>query len=118
MPEFQDDGWHAHQGEALHLNSNYLNVAENLVDPAHVSFVHPTTLRNTAVGDEAASQQMDAMFKVAFAEDKAILEAIQEEENRPQNRDPVRLLIDKGSTVYRKRIQDLIEAESQMAQLH
>ena len=214
MPEFSDPRWHAHQGEALHLKSNYLNVAENLVDPAHVSFVHPTTLgnaasenvpvqvdtegdpivawrwirdsapigffknfgnfqgtvdrwhyyylhlpctavidfgssdaaarlaeedrdqgvrifalhfmtpvnaqytidrwmhlRNTAQGDDAVSAQMDAMFNIAFAEDKAILEAIQEEENRPQQRPPVRLLIDKASNVYRKRIDDLVAAE-------
>ena len=48
MPEFSDPRWHAHQGEALHLKSNYLNVSENLVEPAHVSFVHPTTLGNAA----------------------------------------------------------------------
>jgi len=39
MPQFDDPQWHAHQGEALHLKSHYMNVAENLVDPAHVSFV-------------------------------------------------------------------------------
>ena len=48
LPEFSDPGWHAHHGDALHLKANYLNVAENLVDPAHVSFVHPTTLGNAA----------------------------------------------------------------------
>lgn len=214
LPEFHDENWHAHQGEALHLKSHYLNVAENLVDPAHVSFVHPTTLgnaasenvpvhvstkgeqivawrwirnsepigffkqfgnfkgnvdrwhyyylhlpctavidfgsadsdanlqedergqgvqilalhfitpvtsdysidrwmhlRNTAVGDETASKQMDEMFKLAFSEDKAILEAIQVEENRPQKRRPIRIAIDKGPNVYRKRIRDLVEAE-------
>ena len=214
MPEFSDPNWHAHQGEALHLRAHYLNVAENLVDPAHVSFVHPTTLgnaasenvpvhvstsgnpivawrwirdsepigffkkfggftgnvdrwhyyylhlpctavidfgsadakaqlaederdkgvrifalhfmtpvtadhtidrwmhlRNTAVGDDAASAQMDAMFKTAFAEDKEILEAIHREEQRPQKRRPIRIAIDKGPNVYRKRIRDLLEAE-------
>lgn len=214
MPEFTDTGWHAHQGEALHLRSNYINVAENLVDPAHVSFVHPTTLgnaasenipvhvdtkdnpivawrwirnappigffqefgsfkgnvdrwhyyylhlpctavidfgssdadaalpederdkgvrifalhfltpvtsdytidrwmhlRNTAVGDETASARMDAMFKVAFDEDKQILEAVQQEENRPKKRRPIRIAIDKAPNVYRKRIRDLVEAE-------
>ena len=214
MPEFTDPNWHAHQGDALHLQSNYLNVAENLVDPAHVSFVHPTTLgnaasenvpvhvstqndvilawrwirdgapigffqkfggfkgnvdrwhyytlhlpctavidfgsadttlnlpederdrgvrifalhfmtpvtetytidrwmhlRNTAIDDAAASKQMDAMFRIAFAEDKVILEAVQAEENRPQKRKPIRIAIDKGPLVYRKRIRDLIEAE-------
>ncbi len=214
MPEFSDPDWHAHQGEALHLEAHYLNVAENLVDPAHVSFVHPTTLgnassenvpvdvntngeiivawrwirdappvgffeefggfsgnvdrwhyyylhmpctavidfgsantslalaeddrnqgvrifalhfitpigpdysidrwmhlRNTAVGDDKVSEKMDAMFKVAFNEDKEILEAIQLEEKRPQRRRPIRIAIDKGPTVYRKRIRELVEAE-------
>jgi len=214
MPQFYDPAWDAHQGDALHLKSNYLNVAENLVDPAHVSFVHPTTLgnaasedipvhaevdgeaivawrwirdaepigffknfgnftghvdrwhyynlhlpsiavidfgsaavedklkederdkgvrlfaihlltpvtseytidrwmhlRNTAINDEAVSQSLDELFKTAFAEDVAILEAVQEEENRPQTRRPVRIAIDKGPLVYRKRINDLIEQE-------
>ncbi len=211
LPQFHSDQWHAHQGDALHLKANYLNVAENLVDPAHVSFVHPTTLgnsasenvpvhvdtegevlvawrwirdappvgffqkfggfegnvdrwhyyylhlpctavidfgsadtsrqlpeelrdegvrifalhfltpvnehytidrwmhlRNAAVGDEAASEQMDAMFRVAFNEDKEILEAIDEQEQLAQNRKPIRLAIDKGPTVYRKRISAMI----------
>ncbi len=215
MPEFSDSSWHAHQGDALHLKANYQNVAENLVDPAHVSFVHPTTLgnaasenvpvhvdtngevlvawrwirdsepvgffkkfggftgnvdrwhyyylylpsiavidfgsasaalnlpedqrssgvrifalhfltpvnahytidrwmhiRNAAVGDEAASAQMDAMFRIAFDEDKAILEAIEAQERLPQKRKPIRLAIDKGPMVYRKRIRDLVEAEN------
>ena len=215
MPEFSDPDWHAHHGGHLHIRAHYLNVAENLVDPAHVSFVHPTTLgnaasenvpvhvstsgdvirawrwirdaepigffqkfggfdghvdrwhyydlhlpstavidfgsidsalncpederdrgvrifaihfvtpvnedhtidhwmhlRNTAQGDEAASGQMDAMFQTAFDEDKAILEAIHEEEQRPQARRPIRIAIDKGPNVYRKRIRDLIAAEA------
>lgn len=214
MPEFSDPAWHLHHGEALHIRAHYLNVAENLVDPAHVSFVHPTTLgnaasedvpvhvstggdvitawrwirnappigffqkfggfegnvdrwhyyylhlpstavidfgsvdtgrnlpeeargegvrifalhfvtpvdenhtidywmhlRNTALGDDAASAQMDAMFKVAFDEDKEVLEAIHVSEQRPQKRRPIRIAIDKGPTVYRKRIRDLVDAE-------
>lgn len=214
IPELGDPAWHAHHGGQLHIRANYLNVAENLVDPAHVSFVHPTTLgnaasenvpvhvktsdeaivawrwirdaepigffkkfggfngnvdrwhyyylhmpstavidfgsadaalqlpeedrnkgvrifalhfvtpvtegytidhwmhlRNTAVGDDEASEQMDAMFRIAFAEDKEILEAVHEEEQRPQKRKPIRIAIDKGPNVYRKRIRDAIEAE-------
>lgn len=68
-------------------------------------------LRNAAVGDKEASKQMDAMFKIAFNEDKVILEAIQEEERRPQKRRPIRIAIDKGPNVYRKRICELVEAE-------
>lgn len=215
MPEFSDPNWHVHHRDGLHLKANYLNVAENLVDPAHVSLVHPTTLgsaasenvpvhvstagesivawrwikdskpvgffqnfgdftgnvdrwhyyylhlpstavidfgsadvaanlaederdkgvrifalhfvtpvtqdytidywmhlRNTAVGDEAASAKMDAMFRVVFSEDKDVLEAIHIEEQRPQKRKPIRIAIDKGPNVYRKRIRDLVELEA------
>lgn len=219
LPQLSNPDWHAHQGDQLHLAAHYLNVAENLVDPAHVSFVHPTTLgsaasenvpvhvdasadpivawrwirdappvgffqkfggsgggmsgnvdrwhyyylhfpciavidfgsaaveaklaederdrgvrifalhfltpvgpdhtidrwmhvRNTAVGDDAASASMDAMFRVAFAEDKAILEAVQAQEALPQKRKPIRLAIDKGPMVYRRRIREQLEREA------
>ena len=68
-------------------------------------------LRNAAVGDEQASEQMDAMFRIAFDEDKQILEAIDESERRPQTRKPIRLAIDKGPTVYRRRMQEQIDRE-------
>jgi hypothetical protein len=55
---------------------------------------------------------MDAMFKVAFDEDKAILEAVHDNELRPQRRKPIRIAIDKAPNVYRKRIRDLIAAEA------
>ena len=54
---------------------------------------------------------MDEMFKTAFAEDKDILAAIQLEENRPARRRPIRIAIDKGPLVYRKRISELMEKE-------
>ena len=41
-----------------------------------------------------------------------ILEGIHEEEQRPQTRRPVRIAIDKGPTVYRKRIREMIDAET------
>ncbi len=215
MPEFKSEKWHMHHGGQLHLNCHYLNVVENLVDPAHVSFVHPTTLgnsssedvpvhvstsgdvirawrwirdsppvgffkefgdfsgyvdrwhyydlhlpstavidfgsiateencaeeerdkgvrvfalhfvtpvnesytidhwmhlRNSAQGERSASAQIDGLLEKAFQEDKAILEAVHKAEQRPQKRKPVRIAIDKGPNVYRKRIRDMIEAES------
>ncbi|MEL6317115.1 MAG: aromatic ring-hydroxylating dioxygenase subunit alpha [Pseudomonadota bacterium] len=48
LPEFDDPAWAAHHGDALDIRANYMAVAENLCDPAHVSFVHPTTLGNAA----------------------------------------------------------------------
>ena len=210
LPQFDNPAWKAHQGDALYFKSNYLNVAENLVDPAHVSFVHPTTLgnpesenvkvevdtsgdiitawrwirnappvgffqsfgnfsgnvdrwhyyylhipsiavidfgsassdlkikeeerhkgvrvfaihlltpvsetecidrwmhlRNIQTEDDEVGASMDAMFRIAFDEDKEILEAIQEEELSPSSRKPVRLAIDKAPNVYRLRIKKM-----------
>jgi len=44
LPQLGDPEWDTYQGDALYIESNYLNLAENLIDPAHVTFVHPTTL--------------------------------------------------------------------------
>lgn len=214
IPEMSDPAWHLHLGGHLHIKAHYLNVAENLVDPAHVSFVHPTTLGNSAsedvpvhvstegevirawrwirnappvgffkefggfsgdvdrwhyydlhlpstavidfgsvdsalncaeeqrdggvrifaihfvtpVNDEEtvdhwmhlrntapdndAGSKIDNLLETAFEEDKAILEAIHIEECRPQTRRPVRIAIDKGPSVYRKRIRERIESEA------
>jgi vanillate O-demethylase monooxygenase subunit len=73
---------------------------------------HWMHLRNSAVGEEEASSKMNGLFEIAFAEDKAILEAVHEAEQRPPGRKPIRIAIDKGPTVYRKRIRELIEAET------
>ena len=215
LPELSSPDYAPHQGNPLHYESNYLNVADNLCDPAHVSFVHPTTLgnpemedlpieseinddgvvitsrwtrdappvgifqalanfkgnvdrwqyyimtvpnvavidfgsadvsenityerraegvhiyaihfltpvdeyrtidrwmhvRNFALDDKAIGGSMNELFNVAFAEDKVILEAIQVEERRPSTRRPLRIAIDKGSNLYRRRIDELIKLE-------
>ena len=216
MDEFKNSSWQKHLGDALHIKAHYLNVAENLVDPAHVSFVHPTTLgsaasqdvpvevsttddpiaawrwirnappvgffqkfgsfsgnvdrwhyyylhlpstavidfgsaasdlqlkederhkgvrifaihfvtpvtrdytidhwmhmRNAAVGNDDASKQIDDLFRIAFEEDKEILEAIHKEEQRQQTRAPIRIAIDRAPLVYRKRIKELVNLGSQ-----
>jgi vanillate O-demethylase monooxygenase subunit len=48
LPQFGQAGWHAAEGDALRIETNYLNLADNLCDPAHVSFVHLSTLGNSA----------------------------------------------------------------------
>ena len=52
------------------------------------------------------------MFRVAFAEDKKILEAIQEQSDQQQINNPVHIAIDKGSIAYRRRIEELIKSET------
>jgi phenylpropionate dioxygenase-like ring-hydroxylating dioxygenase large terminal subunit len=48
LPQFGQSDWHAAEGDALRIGTNYLNLADNLCDPAHVSFVHLSTLGNSA----------------------------------------------------------------------
>jgi vanillate O-demethylase monooxygenase subunit len=48
LPQYQQPGWSAVEGDALIIKCDYLSLADNLCDPAHVSFVHPTTLGNAA----------------------------------------------------------------------
>ncbi len=217
MPQFEDEGWATHQGDHLHIGSHFLNVAENLCDPAHVSFVHPTTLgnaasedvpirverkgdvvitsrwirdappvgffqkfggfqghvdrwhyyelhppctsvidfgssselglsedergkglrifalhfltpidatntvdhwmhiRNAATDDPDAGERMNELFRVAFAEDKEILEAIQAEELKEPTRRPVKIAIDRGPNMYRRIVADMVARERQTA---
>ena len=51
VPEYEDPRWSAAQGDALAIGASYLNLADNLCDPSHVSFVHLTTLGSAASED-------------------------------------------------------------------
>jgi phenylpropionate dioxygenase-like ring-hydroxylating dioxygenase large terminal subunit len=48
LPQYGQANWHAAHGDALRIDTSYLNLADNLCDPAHVSFVHLSTLGNSA----------------------------------------------------------------------
>lgn len=48
LPQYHDPDWSVAEGDALCINANYLSLADNLCDPAHVSFVHLSTLGNAA----------------------------------------------------------------------
>ncbi|MCQ9616114.1 aromatic ring-hydroxylating dioxygenase subunit alpha [Paenalcaligenes niemegkensis] len=51
LEQYHDPSWTSVEGDALHIRANYLSLADNLCDPAHVSFVHQTTLGNAAGED-------------------------------------------------------------------
>ena len=51
LPQYHDAGWSVAEGDALEIEANYLSLADNLCDPAHVSFVHLSTLGNAASED-------------------------------------------------------------------
>ncbi|MGI9483239.1 MAG: hypothetical protein ACR2OR_12890, partial [Hyphomicrobiales bacterium] len=58
-----------------------------------------------------AGGKMDELFRVAFAEDKEILEAIELEEKKAKDHRPLRISIDKGSNLYRIAMEKMIAAE-------
>ena len=68
-------------------------------------------LRNIQIDNEEVSRKMDEMFRLAFDEDKAILESIQQEETSSPNQQTISLAIDKAPNVYRLRIKRMIENE-------
>jgi len=68
-------------------------------------------LRNTEIDNEEVSRKMDEMFRLAFDEDKVVLEAIQNDESRPFNQQTISLAIEKAPNVYRLRIRRMIENE-------
>lgn len=51
LPQYYDSSWSAVEGDALEIGCHYLNLADNLCDPAHVNFVHLTTLGSPAGED-------------------------------------------------------------------
>ncbi|MFA6265349.1 MAG: aromatic ring-hydroxylating dioxygenase subunit alpha [Pseudolabrys sp.] len=51
VPQYRDATWSAVEGDALAIDCHYLNLADNLCDPAHVSFVHLSTLGNASSED-------------------------------------------------------------------
>ena len=60
LAQFHDPDWGVGYGDALHVNAGYLALADNLCDPAHVSFVHTTTLGSPAgIGVPVHSETRD-----------------------------------------------------------
>ncbi|MEZ5824578.1 MAG: aromatic ring-hydroxylating dioxygenase subunit alpha [Geminicoccaceae bacterium] len=215
LPQYDDPQWEPVHGEALHVRANYLALAENLCDPAHVAFVHQSTLGNKAhedvpievaidgnrvtttrwtidaepiplfkkfglfdgnidrwqiyifdapstsvidfggaatgtgapqgkrddcvwmfachfltpvdhdrsvdhwlvvknykAGDPQENERLKDQLRMAFAEDKAILEAIQSEEERLPGTRPLRIAVDKGAVMMHRIVERLADAES------
>jgi len=59
LPQCGQPGWHAAHGDALRIDTNYLNLADNLCDPSHVSFVHLSTLGNAASEEVPVEHSFD-----------------------------------------------------------
>ena len=51
LPAYHDPNWGVAHGDALFVKSNYLLLCDNLCDPTHVNYVHPTTLGDPEIPD-------------------------------------------------------------------
>ena len=51
LPPYDAPGWTVNRGPYTYIRSNYQNITDNLLDPAHVSFVHLSTLGSAAMED-------------------------------------------------------------------
>jgi hypothetical protein len=61
--------------------------------------------------DEATTKSMVEQFRIAFNEDKVILEAIHRKEKELRERRPIRLAIDAAPLRMRRMVESMIEAE-------
>ena len=51
LPQYHDPSWGVAHGDGLYVKANYLLVCDNLCDPTHVNYVHPTTLGDPDIAD-------------------------------------------------------------------
>ena len=72
-------------------------------------------LRNFAQDNDAVSREITEQFVIAFAEDKAVLEAIEEAERRPLVTERVKLALDSGSVRLRRTVARLIAEDEARA---
>ena len=63
--------------------------------------------------DEATDEAMKQQFRLAFNEDKEILEAIQKNETKNPQRRPIRLAIDASPVNMRRMIDRMIQTEQE-----
>ncbi|GGX04315.1 (2Fe-2S)-binding protein [Pigmentiphaga litoralis] len=66
VQRFEEDGWAVVWGEYQRHGSHYLNIVENLQDPAHTTFVHPRTIGNPASSDVPILIEEEDDFIVAY----------------------------------------------------
>lgn len=66
IPEYGQPGWGLVDGQYLHFSTNYLNLTDNLVDPAHTSYVHKRTIGNSGGEDVPVKVEQSEGHIVAY----------------------------------------------------
>lgn len=69
MPKVEkhgERGWDVIDGGYQYHPSNYLNIIENLMDPAHTTFLHPNTIGNPLAGEKPVTTERNDQYIVAY----------------------------------------------------
>jgi vanillate O-demethylase monooxygenase subunit len=76
---------------------------------------HWLCVKNTAATPEADAALI-AGLRMAFDEDKAVLEAIQRNEDKPRDWKPIKIALDGSSVRMRRRVDEMIAGDGRAAQ--
>ncbi|MBV8156328.1 MAG: aromatic ring-hydroxylating dioxygenase subunit alpha [Comamonas sp.] len=63
---YGEPGWALVDGQYLHFDCNYLNITDNLVDPAHTTYVHRNTIGNAAAEDVSVKVEQGENHVLAY----------------------------------------------------
>lgn len=66
VERFNQDGWAVVSGGYQHHKADYLNIVENLQDPAHTTYVHPRTIGNPAASEVPVTIKQTSQYLVAY----------------------------------------------------
>ena len=66
VEKYGESGWDALEGGYQYHPSNYRNIIENLMDPAHTTFVHRGTIGNPLAADKPVTMEKGEGYVVAF----------------------------------------------------
>ena len=61
LAQYHKPSWGVAHGDALYVNANYLLLCDNLCDPTHVNYVHPTTLGSPDIADTPVTYDQTAL---------------------------------------------------------
>lgn len=66
VEKYRESGWDVLAGGYQHHPSSYLNIIENLMDPAHTTFVHRNTIGNPLAADQPVTMEKGEGYIVAY----------------------------------------------------
>jgi phenylpropionate dioxygenase-like ring-hydroxylating dioxygenase large terminal subunit len=66
VEHYAEPGWDRLEGGYQYHPSNYRNIIENLMDPAHTTFVHKNTIGNPLAGEQPVTTEKTDEYIVAY----------------------------------------------------